>query len=234
MQAVILAAGEGKRMRPLTLMRPKPLIEVSGRPVIEHILDALPKEVDDVIIVVGYKGDMIRAHLGDAYNGRRVRYVEQKEPLGTAHALDKAREFLPRGRFLLMYADDIHGAQALQELLTKPRGVLVAEHPLPERFGVVSVNPDWTVEHIEEKPEKPRSNLVNTGPMLLDEHIFDFPAPTSPNGEHYVTDSFAKYTKEYPAHAVLQPVWIPLGYPEDIEKAEKLLREQGIEEAGGK
>ena len=77
MQAVIMAAGEGRRMRPLTLELPKPLIKVAGKPILEHILDALPPEIDEVILVVGYKADMVKQHFGDSYHGRHIRYVYQ-------------------------------------------------------------------------------------------------------------------------------------------------------------
>ena len=228
MQAVILVAGEGKRMQPLTFERPKPLIEVAGKPLLEHIIDALPVEVTDIILIVGYKGDMIRDHFGSEYRGRSVRYIEQDKPLGTAHALSLAKPLLS-GRFLLMFGDDIHGAAALRELIEKPCGLLVAESATPERFGVVYVNPDGTMQKIVEKPAHPESNLVYAGPMVLDERIFNYPAPRNDNGEYYLTDSFTQFAAEYPAYVVRQPVWIAIGYPEDIKKAEDALAAINVE-----
>ncbi|MDP3402854.1 MAG: sugar phosphate nucleotidyltransferase [bacterium] len=228
MQAVILVAGEGKRMQPLTFERPKPLIKVAGRPLLEHIIDALPKEVTDIILVIGYKGEMIKDHFGSLYKDRSIAYVVQKEPLGTGHALSLARPFLS-GRFLLMFGDDIHGAEALRELIEKPSGLLVAESPTPERFGVVYVNPDGTMQKIVEKPQHPESNLVYAGPMVLDERIFDFPAPRNENGEYYLTDSFTQFAAKYPAYVVRQPLWISIGYPEDIKKAEVALADINVE-----
>lgn len=226
MQAVIMAAGEGKRMRPLTLERPKPLIEVSGRPIIEHILDALPAEVDEVIIVVGYKRDMIRERLGDSYKGRRLRYVHQWMPAGTAHALSVARPLIT-GKFLMLNADDIHGAEALQKAIEHPLAILVSEHSKPETMGVVSLREDGTLHSIIEKPENPVGNLVNTGAMVLDERLFGYEAPRHPNGEYFMVDPMSSMASDYPVIAIEQPLWIPVGYPEDIEKAETILRELG-------
>src|SRR4051812_10320077 len=110
MQCVILAAGEGKRMRPLTETMPKPLVPVLGKPIIEYVLEALPQEVNEVFIITGYKGDMVRAHLGESHDGRPIRYIHQETPSGTAHALALARPHL-NGRFLVLVADDIHGPE---------------------------------------------------------------------------------------------------------------------------
>ena len=226
MQAVIMAAGEGKRMRPLTLVRPKPLIEVSGQPILEHILDALPPPIDEVIIVIGYKGDMIQEHLGDSYKGKKIRYVHQWMPAGTAHALSVARPLLS-GKFLMMNADDIHGEEALQEAVSHPLAILVAEHPRPETMGVVSLNEDGTLASIVEKPENPIGNLVNTGAMVLDERLFSYEAPRHATGEYFMVDPMSSLAKEHPVKVISQPLWIPVGYPEDIARAEERLRELG-------
>lgn len=226
MQAVILAAGEGKRMQPLTFERPKPLIEVAGKPILEHVMDALPPEVDEIIIVIGYKGEMIRERYGDAYKGIPVRYVHQWMAAGTAHALSIARPFI-KGRFLFMYADDIHGAEALAELAKHPVGMLAARHPEPQKFGVVEKNEDGTLRAIVEKPEHPTSDLINPGGIILDERIFDYPAPRHASGEYYVTDPVSSFSKDVPMMVIEQPVWIPVGYPEDIPKAEARLKELG-------
>lgn len=226
MKAVIVAAGEGKRMRPLTLERPKPLIKVAGKPLIEHVLDALPPEIEEIIIVTGYKGDMIKEHIGDSYKGRPVRYVHQWMQAGTAHALSLARPFLD-GKFLYLNADDILGAEALAEALKHPLAVLVATHDKPETMGVITRRDDGTLERIDEKPENPASNLVNTGTMVLDERLFSYEAPRHTSGEYFMTDPMSSLAKDYPVMVIEQPVWIPVGYPEDIDRAEQLLKELG-------
>lgn len=226
MQAVILAAGEGKRMQPLTFERPKPLIEVAGKPIIEHIIDALPEEIDEVIVVIGYKGQMIKDRLGESYGGRKITYVHQWMAAGTAHALSIARPLI-KGRFLFMYGDDIHGAEALKETLKHPYSILAAPHTDPSKFGVIEKNEDGTLKRLVEKPANPMSNLVSTGGIMLDERIFEYPAPRHESGEYFLTDPVASLGKDYPIMVIEQPLWIPVGYPEDIGRAEEILKELG-------
>ncbi len=218
-----MAAGEGKRMQPLTFTKPKPLLEVAGRPLIDHIVDVLPKEITDLFIVVGYKKEQIIAHCGEHFKGRRVQYVHQEKPLGTRHALELCKPYLT-GRFLVILGDDFHGTEALAEALTFPRTLMVSESEHPERFGDVSVNKDGTLESLIEKPEKPLSNLVSTGVMVLDTHIFYFEADNSKK-ELYLPDAVAKYAKHYPMQVIRQPRWFAIGYPEDLAKAEEWLEQ---------
>lgn len=224
MQAVILAAGEGKRMLPLTLERPKPLLEVSGKPILEHILEALPPEVTEVILVVGYKREMIKDYFGESFCGRKISYVVQEKVEGTMKALELTRPLLS-GRFLLMNADDIHGQEALVEALRHPLALIVAPHEDPRRFGVVERSEEGTLLHIVEKPEVPPTNLVSTGAMVLDERIFSYAVGASSSGEYYLPDALEQLAKDAPVALVVQELWIPLGYPEDIPGAEDRLRE---------
>lgn len=226
MQAVILAAGIGKRMQPHTLERPKPLVHVAGRPLLEHIIDALPPEIDEIILVVGYKADMIEKHFGTEYKGRQIRYVHQWMQVGTAHALSIARPFLS-GKFLFLNADDIHAPEALAEALMHPLAILVSPYHSPEKMGVIALKDDGTLHSITEKPQNPLGNLVNTGAMVLDDRIFTYEAPRHETGEYYITDPFSALAKEHPVMVIEQPLWIPVGCPEDIPKAEERLREYG-------
>ena len=107
MQAVILAAGEGRRMRPLTESTPKPLLEVCGRPLISYTFAALPDVVDEVVMVVSYLKEKITAYLGSTFEGRKIHYVEQRKLEGTGKALFEARPLI-KDRFLVLMADDIY------------------------------------------------------------------------------------------------------------------------------
>lgn len=224
MQAVILAAGEGKRMRPLTLERPKPLVLVAGRPILEYIIDALPSEVDEIILVVGYKAEMIRAHFGDSYNGRRITYVHQGIPAGTGQALSMAAPLLRDERFLFMNGDDLHGTEAFTKALAYPLALLAATHDDPSKFGVLELREDGTLAQIAEKPEVPASNLISTGAMVLDKRIFGYEMVRHENGEYYVTHPLNLFAAEHPITVVTQDFWVPVGSPEDIPKAEHELR----------
>src|SRR3989344_1124817 len=113
MQAVIMAAGKSTRTYPLTLTRPKPLLPIANKPLLEHTLDNLHGTADEIILIVGYKKEMIRDKFGKSYKGMRLRYVNQKEQLGTGHALLMAKPFIT-GRFIVMAGDDLYSKQDIK------------------------------------------------------------------------------------------------------------------------
>jgi NDP-sugar pyrophosphorylase family protein len=225
MQCVILAAGEGLRMRPLTLETPKPLLKVNGKPILERIIEVLPSEIDELVLVVGYRGAHIRSFCGSRFLGRPVTYVEQEKKLGTANALELCRPHLAGERFLVLNADDLHSRESLAECVRYEKALVVAEHPNPERFGVVTLNADGTVSEVIEKPEHPASNIVSTGAMVTDHAIFNYKADLHPNGEYYLANAFNKMLKDgHRVVAVRTAGWFPIGTPEDLAAAEKLFR----------
>jgi len=223
MQCVILAAGKGTRMRPLTETMPKPLIEVCGKTILNHIVEALPPEITEIILVVGYKAEQIKQHCGDVFCGRAVQYVEQENFAGgTGDALLCAKELIT-GKFLFMYADDIHGAAALAKVVKEPHGMLAVHSDTPELFGVLTKNEDGTLKGIVEKPVKPTSDLVNIGGIVAEPKLLEYIVSKSVLGEVYVTDMVTAYAAEHPVQIIEQDVWLPVGYPEDIAKAEAVL-----------
>lgn len=222
MQCVILAAGKGTRLRPLTDNTPKPLVEVASKPLLDHIIDAIPNAVTEFIIVTGYLGEQIREHCGDTYKGRKITYVHQAEQKGTGHALWLCKDLI-KGRFLYMFADDIHGQDDLARAVSYTRSMLVLTTDKPERFGIAVRNPDGTLAEFVEKPEMPPSNLASTGVFVLDEKIFNYKLEKETKGEFYHTDVIKEYAKDYPIAVVEQRLWIPIGYPEDIENANQAL-----------
>lgn len=223
MQCVILAAGKGTRLRPLTDTTPKPLVKVAGKTLLDHIVGALPSAVDELIIVTGYLEEKIRDYCGSEFYGKKVTYVTQAEQKGTAHALWLCKDLL-KGRFLFMFADDLHGKDDIARVTSYSRAMLTFQTNTPEKFGIVVRHPDGTLAEMIEKPEHPPSNLASTGVMVLDDHIFKYdPYSKETKGEYYLTDVIEEYAKEYPIAVVEQNLWLPIGYPEDIEKAEKIL-----------
>jgi len=225
MHALVLAAGDGKRLRPLTNDRPKPMILLNGRPLLEYVLDELPREVSDIILIVGYKSEIIKKYFGDSYKGRPVAYIEQKKRLGTAHAVHLARPLIHE-KFILLNGDDIGDKRSFEEGMRYDYCLFVSEHEDPSRFGVVEINEDGTLKNIVEKPEVPATNTVSTGTMVLSPEIFDIPLVKHPNGEHYIVDSLAGIKKEHPIQVIRQQSWITVTYPEDIPKTEELLKKK--------
>ncbi|MCA9358358.1 NTP transferase domain-containing protein [Candidatus Kaiserbacteria bacterium] len=222
MQCVILAAGKGTRLRPLTENTPKPLVKVAGKTLLDHIVEALPSAVDELILVTGYLEEQIKEHCGEEFHGRKVTYVHQAEQKGTGHALWLCKDLI-KGRFLFMFADDLHGAQDIARATSFTRSMLTLTTDTPERFGIVVRHPDGTLAQMIEKPDHPPSNLASTGVMVLDEHIFGYELKVERKGEFYLTDVIEEYAKDYPIAVVEQNLWIPIGYPEDIDKAERIL-----------
>ncbi len=220
---MILAAGKGTRLMPLTETIPKPLVTVNNKTLLDHIVEALPSAVKELIIVVGYKGEAIKDYCGDHFHGRPVTYIEQTEINGPAKALWLAKD-LVKGRFLFMFADDIHGRDDLARAVSYSRSILATTSDTPERFGVVVRNPDGTIAEMIEKPSSPSSNLVATGPMVLDQNIFNFPPESPINGEYFMPEIIMRYKEQYPIAVVEENLWLAIGYPEDIERAEQKIR----------
>jgi len=223
MQCVILAAGKGTRLRPLTETVPKPLVTVNNKTLIDHIAEAMPSSIDEFIIVVGYKGEMIREYCGSEFHGRPVTYIEQTEINGPAKALWLTKDLI-KGRFLFMFADDIHGKDDLARAVSFSRSILATVSDNPERFGVIVRNPDGTIAEMIEKPTSPSSNLVATGPMVLDKNIFDFSPEAPINNEYFMPEIIMRYKEKYPIAVVEEELWLAIGYPEDIERAERKIK----------
>ena len=151
MQCVILAAGKGTRLRPLTENTPKPLVKVAGKTLLDRIVESLPSAVDELIIVTGYLEEQIKEHCKDEFHGRKVTYVTQEEQKGTGHALWLCKDLI-KGRFLFMFADDLHGANDIARATSFTRSMLTLTTDTPERFGIVVRHPDGTLAEMIEKP----------------------------------------------------------------------------------
>lgn len=223
MKAVILAAGEGQRMRPLTLETPKPLLEVADKPLLEHIIDALPQEIDEIILVVGYLKDQIIKRFGKQFGRFKIRYVEQGEKLGNGHALFLCKDLLLGERFLVLFADDLQSPEALKKMISHPLSMMVKEVSDPRRFGVVETDERGNAINIIEKPESPPTNLAATGAYVLDSRVFAYPLVKHEKGEYFLTDVVTQMALSSPIKTVSTEFWIPIGYPEDLKKAEAIL-----------
>lgn len=225
MKAIILAAGEGMRMRPLTLERPKPMLEVAGKPLLRHIWESLPDAVDEVVLVVGYKAKKIREYFGNEFLNRKIKYVEQKEKIGTAGALLLCRPYIGVDeKFLLLYADDLHDKASIEKCMRSKQGILVCKVAHPERFGIIVTNDEGIVTDIEEKPAHPKTNLAAIGVYVLDSRIFDYQPERDANGEYFLTTMIRKMIKDHAVTAHETAFWHPIGYPEDLAAAEKLFK----------
>lgn len=231
MKAVVLAAGEGTRMRPLTANLPKPLLPVAGKPFLRHTLEALRTAgVRDVTILVGWQGHRVRERFGRGADlDLSLSYEEQAERLGTAHAIGSLRSHVD-GPFLSVNGDVVVSGEALRDLVAyhdKVRGPVMglAEVPDARPFGVVEMN-DRRVVGIQEKPRAPKSKLINAGIYVFDADVFPLidKTPKSPRGEFEITDTIRMLIAARDLYGFHLPgEWIDVGRPWDLLRANATL-----------
>jgi UDP-N-acetylglucosamine diphosphorylase / glucose-1-phosphate thymidylyltransferase / UDP-N-acetylgalactosamine diphosphorylase / glucosamine-1-phosphate N-acetyltransferase / galactosamine-1-phosphate N-acetyltransferase len=229
MQAIILAAGEGTRMRPLTSKRPKVMLPVCGRPMLEQIvLRALQAGADNFVFVVGYGADLVKSHFGNgSLLGTSIRYAIQEQQLGTGHAL-LAAESLSEERFIVLNGDVLPDVNTLKNLFHAQGFAATAIRVSdPQRYGVFTAC-DKRLESVVEKSSAPPSNLANAGIYLLGREIFDAirHAPVSPRGEYELTDGLNALAMKQNISIIELKDWIEIGRPWDILAAnEKIMPE---------
>jgi UDP-N-acetylglucosamine diphosphorylase/glucosamine-1-phosphate N-acetyltransferase len=223
MQAVILAAGKGTRLAPLTETRPKPLLRVANKTIIEHNLDQLVGLVDHVFIVVNHFKEQIIAQVGQNYKGIKITYVDQAQPLGTGDAVKSALPFLDK-KFLVIYGDDVHFRSSFEKILKRPAPcMMLKEVKNPECFGVVTID-GKKVQSLIEKPDKPVSNLANEGLYLLDKGMFDAKIELTERGEYELTD-YIRALGPGKMNYEIADYWFPISYPWDLLEANKFVIE---------
>ena len=225
MEAVVLAAGEGQRLRPFTATKPKVMIEVGNKPILQYVIEALKGAgIRKILLVVGYKRERVIDYFG---NGERfgvdIDYVIQKQQLGTAHALKQAEEFV-RDRFLVVPGDNIVDTSTIECALDENYAIVYRKLEEVSKYGVLVIK-NGRVTSIIEKPEEKVSYLVNTGLYLLDKTVFDFIET-----ETDLTDVINKMIEEGLEFIAVETrgEWLDIVYPWDIVRVNDLaLRYRG-------
>ena len=233
MKAVLLVAGEGVRLQPITATRPKHLIRVGGKPILEHCLEALKASgITEAIIVTHYMSDAIRQHFGDGEKiGLKVEYVEQAAVLGTGNAVSVVEPYVD-GAFVLVYGDLLFASDAIKNVFQlyekeKPAAVMaVVPVEKPENYGVVELENEKNVKRIIEKPalDQAPSNLANAGLYVFSMEIFDKIRQTkaSIRGELELTDAISLLIRDKGtvlAAKISKDDWIDIGRPWDLLEA---------------
>ena len=210
MDAVILAAGLGTRLRPHTETMPKPLLPVQGRPILDWILGALPQEVEQVIVVVNYLAEQIEEYMSRQRWFDRWSTVRQAVPRGTGDALQSCRSVVRADRIMVLNGDDLYGANDLKRLSERPAGLLAHPVEQPEKFGIVFVQGD-RLERLVEKPQLPPPQLANIGAYVFPRSVFDVQLPLSPRGEYEITDAVSAIAAQQPFFVEKATFWFPIG-----------------------
>lgn len=211
MDAIILAAGKGTRLRPYTETVPKPLLDVQGRPILDWIIGALPP-VDRLVVVVNYLAEQIEEYLTKQSHVKNWTTVRQSEPRGTGDALMSCRDAITSDRVMVLNGDDLIGRADLANLARVPMGILAHPVDAPASYGIILRNPDGTLHHIEEKPEGlTPPQLANIGGYVFPKSVFGLTLPLSPRKEYEITDAVSQLAATGPFHVVAASYWLPIG-----------------------
>lgn len=236
LKAIILAAGPGKRLRPLTHTGPKHLLPIAGKPVIEYAIEALRNAgIQDIGVVVGYMKEHMMDYLQDGANFHvRTTYIEQTEQKGIAHAIQCAKDYIADEPFVVylgdnMLRDDLGDYMDAFKTSKADAMVLLAQIPEPERFGVAVIKEDRIIRLVE-KPKEPISDLALVGIYFLKPIIFEAISTITPSwrGELEITDAIQYliekgYKVEY---KIISGWWADSGRPEDLIEVNYLVLDE--------
>ena len=235
MKAAVLAAGEGVRLQPITATRPKPLIKIGGKSILEYCLNALKASgTNEVVIVVHYMANAIKTRFDDGKKfGLKIEYAEQKGIFGTGNAVSVVEPYVKED-FLLVNGDLLFDAEAVRTVINlhqkeKPATTLaIVPVEKPENYGIVELEGDNKVKRIIEKPkrEETPTNLANAGIYAFSTEIFSKLKETAPSsrGEYEIPDAlslFIKENKTVMAAKIAKEQWLDIGSPWDLLEANR-------------
>ncbi|MDY6834485.1 MAG: glucose-1-phosphate thymidylyltransferase [Chloroflexota bacterium] len=241
MKAIVLCAGKATRLRPLTNTRAKPLVPVANKPILLHLIEQITDAgIFDIGIVVSPEtGPQVKQLIGNSCPSKsEITYILQLEPLGLAHAVIMSQDFLTDSSFLMFLGDNlIEGG--VKDFVTRftidhpDASIMLKEVPNPCAFGVAELDDSGQVIGLEEKPKKPKSNLILVGAYLFTPEIHQFIAQISPSkrGELEITDAIQKLLasgKDVRSYT-LSGRWLDIGNKEDLLMANAFLLQQHLD-----
>ncbi len=228
MQAVILAAGLGTRMGKLTKNTPKPMLKILGKNLLELKINNLPKEVDEVILVVGYKGDVIKKYFKESFNGKKITYIEDSTLTGTANALWQTKKIL-KDKFLVMMGDDIYSKSSIAECAKNPLSICCRISEINDRGDRVLLknkNLDGFTTQAKNLDLKKPSPLAFTGMFCLTKEIFKYkPVKLKTKNEWGLPQTLLKLANKKKIKIIKTNNWMQISSPEDLKLAEKFLKQ---------
>ncbi|MEF8874768.1 MAG: NDP-sugar synthase [Candidatus Thermoplasmatota archaeon] len=232
MKAVILSGGFGTRMRPLTYTTPKPLLPLLNKPLVMHVIDSLPEEVDEVVLAANYKIEMLRDFFEELEMDKNVHVVNEPEPRGTGGAVKNVEEFLDETFFVIN--SDIISSIDLKSYLdfySSKEGVgAISAWRVddPSEFGIMDTDENDRIKRFQEKPDPGEafSNLVNAGHYILEPEILD----RIPSGQKVSMEDeiFPELLDDGLYGYKFKGYWVDCGRPSSLFRAHRtLLDEKG-------
>lgn len=217
---VVLAAGEGTRLRPMTANRPKTMLPAADRPILEHVLDVLVEcGLEELYLIVGYRRERIQEYFGHRYRDVPITYIHQNKQLGSAHALLQA-ESETNGPILVLNGDRVIDERIVKDVLSGFEGdptLAVLEHSTPTEYGAVKISGDRLTEFVE-KPETDDFRLINAGVYAFEPSVFDAISRTERrDGELQLSDVIETLMNDGRVEAVqTDGLWVDATYPWDL------------------
>lgn len=246
-KAVILAAGEGRRLLPITSTRPKHLIPLAGKAILQYTVESLKKNgIDDILLIVGYLKEQIQEYFKDGSDfGVKFSYKTQKEYLGTANATEMGRSFVGNSPFMLIYGDLLIDEKSIFQSLSVYENeevdavICLLRVEDPRNYGVIVLDEMSFVKNIIEKPvDNSFGNLVNAGIYIFNSGIFEGIDRTkkSTRGEYELTDSMKLLVKDYKIKGIdiSKDYWSDIGHPWQLLNANRHILSQIKSDIQGK
>lgn len=225
MEAIILVAGRGTRMAPLTDNVPKPMLEVLGKNLIEWKLEALPKEITKIILVVGYKKEVIQDYFGSSWRGIPIVYIEQVVLDGTGGAIKLCESYITNKALILM-GDDIYNKDDIAKLITYDYAILTldeGEAGFTKKGQVVEKEGLLIGLNEGDMQTNTPSSLINTAAYCISKNYFSYPLVKVSETEYGLPHTLVSLAKDIPVTVLRATWWIQVSTPACLDKAAKLL-----------
>lgn len=225
MEAIILAAGRGTRMAPLTDTMPKPMLSVLGKNLIEWKLEALPEGVTKIILVVGYKKEIIQDYFGSSWKSIPIIYTEQTTLDGTGGAIALCEQYIENKALILM-GDDIYNKEDIARLAAYDNAILVldeGEDGLRKKGQVVEKEGKLVGLNEGDVQTGTPSSLINTGAYCISKKYFSYPKIKVSESEYGLPQTLASMSQENEVHVLRASWWIQVSTPECLDKAARRL-----------
>ncbi|GEM_PF-152550 len=229
MDLILLSAGRGTRLRPITDTLPKPLVPVADKGTLLHTLDMLPDEISQIILIVGYLHERIRAAVGTEWKGRQVTYVLQAPLDGTGGALRQAQPYIATERFMVVNGDDLYGPTDIMRLAQLERGLLIKHALLTAGMNDVCDVHDGKLNGFNRLP-RGHTGAINTGAYTLGHEWFDTIPIFTPGkiDEWSLPHALPQLLERHSYDALEAEFWMPCGTSQEIQIAAAALRERSV------